>query len=531
MRLGIDFGTTRTVVAVADRGNYPIVTFEGTDGDTRTWYPSLVAVQNDGQLLFALDAEAQRDNPDTVFLRSFKRQLGEAAPDSPIKIGPSAVPPLELLTGFLRKLREDLLTRSNLDMSPGEHLEVFIAVPANANGNQRFVTLEAFRRAGFSVIGMMNEPSAAGIEFAHQFGSKYPARRENLVVYDLGGGTFDASVIALRGATYEVLSTDGIARLGGDDFDEVLMGLVLTRLGGTPPPLAAEYRLLEMCRQEKEHLNPNSRRISIDTANLGAYGWGGGRPEQVSIPVSEFYEGCQSLVKQTFEALEAAVFSSLGEHADPWDQVTALYLVGGSSDLPIIGRVLRERHGRRVRRSPYPYAATAIGLSIAAANFGNCSLAETFSRHFGVWREADSGSKVVFDPIFARNTPLPVGKEQELVATRLYRPAHNVGCFRYLECSRVDSQGRPSGDVTPWDSVVFPFEPNLQLPDRDGSFDVHRKPSLEAHVIEEIYRCDSNGIIGVTIKDQTTGYARSYRLRAGLEDTRTSRTSTTRQQV
>src|SRR5262249_55693293 len=145
MLLGIDYGTTRTVVAVVDRGNYPVVSFQTAEGDTQDWYPSLITARSDARL-YGLDAACHQDDPDWALLRSFKRQVATLGPAAQLSLGTGAVTALELLTAFLAQLRCDLVTRSNLRLTLQEPLEAVIAVPANANSNQRFLTLEAFRR-------------------------------------------------------------------------------------------------------------------------------------------------------------------------------------------------------------------------------------------------------------------------------------------------------------------------------------------------------------------------------------------------
>src|SRR5262249_34008101 len=149
-----------------DRGNYPVVSFHNAAGDTQDWYPSLIATRGDARL-YGLDAAYRQDAPDWALLRSLKRQLSVLGPTAQLELGAGTVTPLELLTAFLAQLRRDLVTRSDLRLTPQEPLEAVVAVPANANSNQRFLTLEAFRRAGFQVRGLLNEPSAAGIEYAH----------------------------------------------------------------------------------------------------------------------------------------------------------------------------------------------------------------------------------------------------------------------------------------------------------------------------------------------------------------------------
>ena len=233
MDLGLDFGTTHTVVAYADRGNYPVVTFLDENDDAQDHFPT-VAADDGGALVYgfaALEA-ARRGMPSA---RSFKRLLAQprVTPDTVLSIGDRDVPLLEVLTGFFRALREALHTASSLEGRPDEigDARTVLGVPAQANSAQRFLTLEACRRAGFEVVGMVNEPSAASFEFAHRQARSITSRRNLVLVYDLGGGTFDASLLRLDGTSHEVLDSFGVNRLGGDDFDEVLAEAAL-RAGG-----------------------------------------------------------------------------------------------------------------------------------------------------------------------------------------------------------------------------------------------------------------------------------------------------------
>ena len=505
MLLGIDYGTTRTVVATVDRGNYPVISFHTDSGDTQEWYPSLAAERN-AERLFGLDAAARQNEPGWRMLRSFKRELATLGPESEVIFGTQALTALELLTEFLTHLRRDLYQRSNLRIKPQEKLEAMISVPANANSNQRFLTLEAFRRAGFHVRGMINEPSAAGIEYAHHYLSAGTfSRREYVIVYDLGGGTFDASVISIAERRHEVVSSEGIAQLGGDDFDNILLDLALGQAGIGDLPEQLRLPLLEECREKKEGLHPNTRKIVID---LGRVLEGAGA---CVVGTGEFYERCRPLVERTIEALEEAMQRSTAGAKLDWRLVAAIYLVGGSSALPIVGRMLRDRYTHQVRKSPYPHAATAIGLAIAADAGAGYHLRERFTRHFGVWREAEMGRSVAFDVLFEKETLLPERSEEKLTRMRRYKPAHNVGHFRYLECSRVDDHGHPTGDITLWDEIYFPFDPELQNEKQLEDVSVARTP-LGEQLIEEIYTCDQKGIIEVEIFDHTTRYRRGYRL-------------------
>src|SRR6266851_2019729 len=152
MRLGIDFGTTHTVVATVDRGNYPIVSFEHAD-----FVPSLAAAGEDGTLRFGAQAAAVAHDPAWTVLRSFKRLLNDAGPESEVAVGPRTMKVVDLLTGFLSHVRDELYLRSNAHPRAGEPLKAAVSVPANASSAQRILTVDAFRRAGFDVVALLNE--------------------------------------------------------------------------------------------------------------------------------------------------------------------------------------------------------------------------------------------------------------------------------------------------------------------------------------------------------------------------------------
>jgi molecular chaperone DnaK (HSP70) len=482
MKLGVDFGTTRVVVAAVDRGNYPILSFETRDG-TADWFPPLVALRG-SERRFGWDAWAVQGEPGWTVVRSLKRVLEDAGTETCLEVDGACYPLMDLLTGMTTELRRAL--------GLGDPVEVMLGVPANANGDQRFLTIEAFRRAGFQVLGLLNEPSAAAIEFGHS--QKLKGR---LLVYDLGGGTFDASLVDLDERTHTVVASEGIATLGGDDFDHLLADMALEDAGRGELSAAERFRLLEECRRQKEALHPNTRKIVVDLDHARE-GWG-----QVTIPVSAYYERCGPLIEETIRTVSALV----GDEA-----IEALYLTGGGSELPLVARLLREEFGRRVRRSAYTRSATAIGLAIQADASSGYLLHEVFSRNFGVWREGEDGRVTVFDVIFPRGTRLPGPGESPLAVRRRYRPVHNVGHFRYLEASHLDGTGQPVGDIAVWDEVWFPLDPTLE-----GHPDLARAPVAKSETatsqqIEEHYACNAAGTLGVTIQNLTSRYAREYAL-------------------
>ena len=518
MRLGIDFGTTRIIVAFVDRGNYPVVSFDAPDGSAREWFPPLVAVK-DQKHVYGWEAWAAQEDLGWTVVRSLKRTLEGAGPETLVQIANHTVPMLQLLSELCSALRINLLEHSNLPGAEAGPLEVMLGVPANANSNQRFLTAEAFRQAGFRVLGILNEPSAASIEFGHRDrGSRQKNAKSQILVYDLGGGTFDVSLVKLDGSEQSVVASEGVGALGGDDFDEILADLAFDSAGidaGERESLsqAEMFHLHEECRGQKESLQPNTRHVSVD---LGAAreGW-----PPVSLRVADFYERCQPLVEKTLRTTEDLLAThgvgpagSSTSHRAGDEHLDALYVTGGGSDLPIVTRMLREVFGRRVKRSAYTRSATAIGLAIHADAQAGYVLRDRFTRHFGVWREADAGRSVVFDSLFSKGTPLPGPGEPPLVESRQYLPVHNIGHFRYLECQHLTDEGRPTGDITVWDDIRFAFDPALRNISDLSRVPVARMDQGVGCQAEESYSCDAGGTVKVTIANLSEGYSRSYQL-------------------
>jgi len=451
MRLGIDFGTTHTVVAAVDRGNYPIVSFEHAD-----FVPSLAAAGEDGTLRFGAQAAVVAHDPAWTVLRSFKRLLNDAGPESEVAVGPRTMKVVDLLTGFLSHVRDELHLKSNAHPREGEPLEAAVSVPANASSAQRILTVDAFRRAGFDVVALLNEPSAAGFEYAHRFRETVTSKREYVLVYDLGGGTFDASLIKMEGRANEVVTSSGVARLGGDDFDEAILKLVEERLG-TVTSIRERRLLLDECRVQKESVNPNTRKLVVDLAALG-------RHEPLVVPTDEVYAACAPLVQQTLEAMEPAMRDPRRENEGvDWSELAGIYVVGGASAFPPVYRLLRERFGaHRVRRSPHPFGSTAIGLAITLDERAGYSLAERLTRHFGVFREESAGAEVSFDVLLPKDTRLPAPGGPPLSVIRPRRssisgwPPRGRGRGR-RSCSSMDTkpgvrrpEGRRSSTTASW---------------------------------------------------------------------------------
>jgi len=496
MRVGIDFGTTHTVAAIVDRGNYPVVSFDGVDA-----WPSLVAANTAGKLRFGPAAAAVRHDPDWSVLRSFKRLLNDAGPTTTVDLAGRCYRLADLFAGFLAQLKSDLQQRSNADLAPGERIEAAISVPANASSAQRFLTLDAFARAGFEVMALLNEPSAAGFEYAHRYRSTITAKREYVLIYDLGGGTFDASLLRMTGRFNEVVTSEGIQRLGGDDFDETILKLVHEGAGLGKMHAATRGLLLEECAMRKEAVGPNTRRFLADLTVVG-------KPP-FSCAIDDVYAACAPLVDKTVKALSRVLHDSAGGDVD-WSEVAGIYVVGGAGSFPLVARTLRSVFDeKRVKRSLHPFAATAIGLAAFLDKEAGFTLSERLSRHFGVFREACAGEDVSFDPIVPKGAQLPTAGQPPFVVTRTYRAAHNIGHFRFVECSRL-RDGHPDGDVTPYDPVFFAFDPELNDDQELQRLPVSRRD--DGPDVEERYVVTSGGAVEVTLTTGPDAWSRTFRL-------------------
>lgn len=482
MKLGIDFGTTRTVVAAVDRGNYPLLSFEDGEGNVYDWFPSLLAL-NGNQRRYGWQAWDCQSQPEWTIVRSLKRVLDNGGPNTILQIADQQIPLMQVL--------QEMATAIKAGLPPEPH-QIMLGVPANANGNQRFLTAEAFRSAGFDVMGLLNEPSAASIEFGHRNQLK-----GHILVYDLGGGTFDASLVEIGERAHRVVATEGISTLGGDDFDHILADLVVNAETREALSQSEVFRLMDECRVKKEALNPNSRKITVELDNVWE-GWG-----TRAVSAASYYEQCRPMLDETVHVVE----DLLAAHADI--TLEALYVTGGGSELPIVSRVLKEIFGRKVRRSDHARSATAIGLAIQADVEAGYVLRERFTRYFGVWREGEAGQRIIFDPLFEKGTVLPLPGEPRVEIYRGYYPVHNIGVFRYLECSHLGEDGQPTGDVTVWDEIRFPFDPRVT--DAETAQVEHSWNARTQH-IEEIYTCDSSGTVTVRVANLTSGYDRVYRL-------------------
>lgn len=499
MRFGIDFGTTRTVIAVVDRGNYPVLNVATHQGDPEEYIPSVVALDSTGTLRAGWDAVGCEP---ARLVRSFKRLLssGQATADTPVELGEETRALSEVLGVFAEVIAREI-RRYQQEHGDDTAPEAVVGVPAHAPSAQRLLTMDALTRAGITVRALVNEPSAAAFEYTHRHANTLNSKRRSIIVYDLGGGTFDVSLLRIDGHRHDVLASRGIARLGGDDFDEMLANLALrhAQREGDAFGRNARRRLLDEVCSAKEAVKPQTRRLVIAVGE-----------EDVIIPVEEFYEEIRPLIEESLSLMHPLVGA---ENSLIDTDIAGVYLVGGATALPLVPRMVRERFGRRVHRSPLPTASTAVGLAIAADPSAEFFLTDRSSRGIGVFREMDGGHAVSFDPVLA-----PGAVQGGTNITRRYRAAHNIGWFRYVEYTDMDAAFTP-GDVATLAEVVVPFDPALRSSDAQLSEDELRGVPVvrteQGPLVEETLSIDSDGIAEIRIELPEDGWSMSVSTGSG----------------
>jgi len=519
-RLGIDFGTSNTVVVCSDRGRYPVVphaTETAIGQVVREVFPSLLVYEQEtGRFLYGPEAERclARPGAETRYgvIRSLKRLLRDYVGGGRVglDIHPGGFDTAEVLAGFTAALRESILG-SGL-FQEDEPLEAVITWPANANGAQRYITRASFKEAGFEVIDTLNEPAAAAIEFADRLvhGNRTAARQvaASVVIFDFGGGTFDASLVTIDGTDFTVVDTAGVQELGGDDLDAVLARMFAEKLKldlDALSPLQRELLLRHACQQKESISSGSVRTLTLIPADLGLKG------KPCTVSVASYFKELIPVVAPAIETVASLIGGSASRAAGiDTEEIDAIYLVGGSSKLPLVTEMLANRFpGLRLVMTDKPFTATAMGAAIHSAE--TITMHDILSRHFGVLRLADHGQREYFAPIFRAGMRLPPQGAPPVEMRVVYAPRHNIGHLRYFECAGVDEMGRPTFGVRAWSDVVFPYDPAIPVTREVRPEEIQSRDDLADCAVCETYACDSDGVISVHLS-RRDGQTRAYEI-------------------
>lgn len=524
-RLGIDFGTTNTVAMIHDRGMFSVVLHAArTNAGTivQEVYPSAILIEKaSGQRWFGVEADRRfgqiGPSKGYTFVPSLKRQLRHysegrsTAGAEAAKGGEPALDLAGLFTDYLRSLAESI--RQFQTLEPTEPLEAVITWPANSNGAQRHITRRCFREAGFEVLDTLNEPTASAIELADCLTAGRGAERHRepsaVAVFDLGGGTFDASVVWIDGNEFHVLASGGIGDLGGDDFDQALLDMFLQKLQVPPDAISAitRHALLRQVRSQKETISAGvAKSLFLNPLDFGIEG----RP--VTIPVKAFYDRIRPQIRPAIETLDRVIEAAAAKEPRVANgPALTIYLVGGSSKLPLVAEMVSEAFPKgRVILTDKPFTSVAMGAAICATE--RVSYRDVFARHFGLLRLRDHGRAETFDPIFPAGTPIPRKGEPPLEKVAWYHPQHNVGYLRYLECASVGSNGMPDGDTRAWSDILFPYDPAMPLTASLSQAEITATDRFAQEAVCEVYRCDADGVITVELRRPSHFDARTYEI-------------------
>lgn len=401
--VGIDLGTTNSEVAVVENGQ-PRVLAE--DGDPIL--PSVVGLAEDGRLLVGKPARNQWVLAPDRTVKSIKRKMGQ---DVKVKLGPDEFTPQEVSAMILRALK----ARAERELGTPV-LKAVITVPAYFNDAQRQATRQAGELAGLEVVRIINEPTAAALTY-----NPDTSRAERILVYDLGGGTFDVSVVHTEGGVVEVLSSHGDTQLGGDDFDDLLLNAVADDFQemydfDLRTNRVSRARLLRAVEDAKKRLSdhPFARIEEEFIAEKD------GVPLHLSTEVSrdEYEELIRPLTDRTLECVQRALDDARLTAA----QIDRVVLVGGSTRTPLISRLLEERLGQPAHREVNPDLCVAMGAAvqgaiIAGQNVG-AVLVDITPHSIGIKCLEYSDTLIArpnefkFAPILKRNTPLPASRSE-----------------------------------------------------------------------------------------------------------------------
>lgn len=469
--IGIDLGTTNSCVAVMEHGKPKIII--NPDGNRTT--PSVVSFK-DGKKLVGGTAKRQAiTNPDTVV--SVKRLMGS---NKKIKVGGKEYKPEEIsgmILQYLKSYAEEYL---------GEKVkEAVITVPAYFNDAQRQATKNAGVIAGLEVKRILNEPTAAALAY----GIDKKDKEQKILVYDLGGGTFDVSILDIYEGTFEVLSTSGNNKLGGDDFDDKIVGYVLGEIKKQYSiDLKNDKALLQRIKEEAEKAKKSLSQSLETTISLPFLTMQNGVPIHFEMKFSRstFEKLIYDLAMSTIKPIQQSLSDAKLKASD----INEVLLVGGSTRIPLVQKIVKDQIHKSPTKSINPDEVVAIGAAIQAGvlagDVKDILLLDVTPLTLGIETMGN-----IATPIINRNTTIPVEKSQTFTTAENNQSAVDIHV--------VQGERSRAGD-------------NKTL----GRFTLDGIRSAPRGVpkIEVKFSIDANGIMHVSAKDQDTQKEQSITIKS-----------------
>ena len=460
--IGIDLGTTNSVVAVMEGGKPTVIA--NAEGSRTT--PSIVGFSKTGERLVGQLAKRQAIvNPDKT-IASIKRHMGE---NYKVNIDGKDYTPQEISSMILRKLADDA---SNY---LGEKVtSAVITVPAYFNDAQRQATKDAGKIAGLDVLRIVNEPTAAALAYGLE-----KEKAEKVLVFDLGGGTFDVSVLEIGDGVHEVLSTSGDTHLGGDDFDQKVMDWICEEFKKQEGiDLTGDKQAMQRVKEAAEKAKCELSSVFETNINLPFITADANGPKHLDLNLTrakfeelsfDLLERCKKPVEQAIQ--DAGISKS---------EINEVVLVGGSSRIPAVQKLVKDYTGKEPNQSVNPDEVVAVGAAVQAGVLAgevkDIVLLDVTPLTLGI--ETLGG---VMTPLVPRNTTIPVSKSQVFSTAENNQTAVDI---QVLQGERPMARDNKSLGMFRLEGIA----PAMRgIPQIEVTFDI-----------------DANGIVNVSAKDKAT---------------------------